>query len=66
VTIWIAGANCHGTRFVAPVDERLAAFVELESAVRACGESPRQAGQSFLESEIVGVLVRITHVPSSS
>jgi hypothetical protein len=28
-------------------DEKLTAFVELESAVRACGELPRQAGEIF-------------------
>jgi hypothetical protein len=28
-------------------DEKLTAFVELESAVRACGELPRQAGAIF-------------------
>jgi hypothetical protein len=37
-------ANCQRTHFVARVDEKLTAFVELESAVRACGELPRQAG----------------------
>jgi hypothetical protein len=36
-----------GKRFVMRADEKLTAFVELESAVRACGELPRQAGEIF-------------------
>jgi hypothetical protein len=39
LTIWIADAHRgDGQRFVARADEKLTAFVELESAVRACGE----------------------------
>jgi hypothetical protein len=38
-TIWIADAHCgDGKRFVVRADERLTAFLELESAVRACGK----------------------------
>jgi hypothetical protein len=38
--IWIADAHRdNGKRFVVRADEKLAAFVELESAIRACGES---------------------------
>jgi hypothetical protein len=38
-TIWIADAHRDdGKRFVVRADEKLTAFVELESAVRACGE----------------------------
>ena len=38
-TIWIADAHRDdGKRFVAEADEKLTAFVELESVVRACGE----------------------------
>src|SRR4029077_19812695 len=33
-----------GKRFVMRADEKLTAFMELESAVRACGELNRQAG----------------------
>ena len=36
-----------GKRFVMRADEKLTAFVELESAIRACGEWPRQAGEIF-------------------
>jgi hypothetical protein len=36
-----------GKRFVLGADEKLTAFVELESAVRACGELNRQAGEIF-------------------
>ena len=38
-TIWIAGAHRgDGKRFVVRADEKLTAFLELESATRACGE----------------------------
>jgi hypothetical protein len=38
-TIWIAEAHRgHGKRFVARADEKLTAFLELQSAIRACGE----------------------------
>jgi len=38
-TIWIADAQRgDGKRFVVRADEKLTAFVELESAVRDCGE----------------------------
>jgi len=37
--IWIAGAHRDdGKRFVVHADEKLTAFLELESATRACGE----------------------------
>jgi hypothetical protein len=34
-TIWIADAHGDGKRFVVRADEKLAAFVELESVIRA-------------------------------
>jgi hypothetical protein len=38
-TIWIADAHRDdGKRFVVRTDEKLSAFLELESAIRACGE----------------------------
>ena len=38
-TIWIADAHRDdGKRFVVRADEKLTAFLELESAIRACGE----------------------------
>ena len=36
-----------GKRFVVHADEKLTAFVELEAAIRARGELPRQAGRGF-------------------
>jgi len=37
--MWIADAHRgDGRRFVVQADEKLTAFVELEAAVRACGE----------------------------
>jgi hypothetical protein len=38
-TIWIADAHRdNGKRFVVRADEKLTAFVELESAIHACGK----------------------------
>jgi hypothetical protein len=38
-TIWIADAHRdNGKRFVVRADEKLTAFLELESAICACGE----------------------------
>jgi hypothetical protein len=38
-TIWIADAHRDdGKRFVVRADEKLTGFLELESAIRACGE----------------------------
>jgi hypothetical protein len=34
-TIWIVDAHRDGKRFVVPADEKLTAFLELESAIRA-------------------------------
>ncbi|HEY4639231.1 MAG TPA: hypothetical protein VIG87_04865, partial [Candidatus Udaeobacter sp.] len=45
-TIWIADAHRdNGKRFVARVDEKRTAFLKLESAIRACGQLSRQAGE---------------------
>jgi hypothetical protein len=38
-TIWIVDAHREGKRFVVRADEKLTAFLELESAVRAFGFS---------------------------
>ena len=38
-TIWIADAHRDdGKRFIVRADEKLSAFVELEAAIRVCGE----------------------------
>jgi hypothetical protein len=38
-TIWFVDAHRDdGKRFVVRADEKLAAFLELEAAIRACGE----------------------------
>jgi hypothetical protein len=37
-TIFVADAHRDGKRFVARADEKLTAFMELESAIRVCGE----------------------------
>jgi hypothetical protein len=47
-TIWIADAHRDdGQRFVTRADERLPAFVELESAILLGGGLSLQAGQIF-------------------
>jgi hypothetical protein len=47
-TLWIADAHRDdGKRFVVRADEKVTAFAELESAIRVCGELPRQAGKIF-------------------
>jgi hypothetical protein len=38
-TIWIVDAHGYGKRFVVRADEKLTAFLELEAAIRACGEA---------------------------
>jgi hypothetical protein len=37
-TIWIADAHRDGKRFIVRADEKLTAFMELESAIRAGGD----------------------------
>ena len=50
-TIWIADAHRDdGKRFVVHAEEKLTAFLELESAIQAGGELPRQAGEIFPNS----------------
>ena len=50
-TIFVADAHCSGgRRFVVRADERLSAFVELEWAIRPCGELSCQVGETFQNS----------------
>ena len=37
-TIWIVEPHRDGKRYVVHADEKLTAFLELESAIRACGK----------------------------
>jgi hypothetical protein len=47
-TIFVADAHRDdGKRLVVHADEKLTAFLELESATCACGELSRQAGEIF-------------------
>jgi hypothetical protein len=47
-TIWIADAHCGDEkRFVVRADEKLTAFVELESAIRPRDELALQVGEFF-------------------
>jgi hypothetical protein len=56
-TIWIADAHRdNGKRFVVRADEKLTAFVELESAIRACDESVWHTGEILAK---LGVAKRI-------
>ena len=52
--IWIADAHRgDGKRFIVRADELLTAFIELESAIRTCGEFTRQAGMNFFRLDAV-------------
>ena len=51
-TIWIVDAHRNGKRYVVHADEKLTAFVEPESAIRACGGSFLTAAQIF--SRLIG------------
>jgi hypothetical protein len=42
-TIWIADAHGYGKRFIVRADEKLTAFLELKSAIRAA-ERPQDCG----------------------
>ena len=56
-TIWIADAHRDdGKRFVVRADEKLTAFVELESAIRGCGVSGLTSWRDFSR---LGVAKRI-------
>jgi len=41
-TIWIADAHRDEKRFIARADEKLTAFLELESAIRVSGQTLRK------------------------
>jgi hypothetical protein len=50
-TIWIADAHrFDGQRFIVRADEKLTAFLELETAICVCGEFTQQAGGIFENS----------------
>ena len=46
-TIWAVDAHRDGKRFVVRADEKLSAFLELESVIRAKGELAGQPNTSF-------------------
>ena len=46
-TMWIVDAHGYGKRFVVHADEKLTAFVELESAIHPCAELACQVGEIF-------------------
>jgi hypothetical protein len=49
-TIWIADAHRDGQRFVVRADEKLTAFLELESAIRSCGELDLTRWRDFCQA----------------
>jgi hypothetical protein len=50
-TIWIADAHRgDGKRFVVRADEKLTAFLELESAIRSCGELDLTRWRDFCQA----------------
>jgi hypothetical protein len=53
-TIWIADAHHgNGKRLVMHADEKLTAFVELKSAIRACGEFVLTSRRDFHKLDVV-------------
>jgi hypothetical protein len=56
-TIWIADAHRDdGRRFVVHADEKLTAFLELESAT--AGQNPAQAGATAVQIVLIAITVR--------
>jgi hypothetical protein len=61
-TIWIVDAHRDdGKRFVVHADEKLTAFVKLESAIRACGDRLRLAERKIDLQEVFRLAVTGTH-----
>ena len=51
LTIWIVDAHCdNGKRLVVRAEEKLTAFLELESAVRTCGKFVLTSWRRFLQT----------------
>ncbi len=64
-TIWIADAHRgDGKRFIVRADEKLTAFIELESAICACGEVAAAVLQRNATAAIVNVarVIRPVHI----
>jgi hypothetical protein len=64
--VWIADAHCgDGERFVVHADEKLTAFVELESAIQS-GRTPEDCGARENKArQIIAALVKVSSITSS-
>ena len=51
LTIWIADAHCDGKRFVVRADEKLTAFLELESAIEVAVNSRKATAINCLTTD---------------
>jgi hypothetical protein len=61
-TIWIADAHRgDGKRFIVRADEKLTAFLELESAICACGE----VAAAVLQRNATAAIVNVARVIAS-
>ncbi len=61
-TIWIADAHRgDGKRFIVRADEKLTAFIELESAICACGE----VAAAVLQRNATAAIVNVARVIAS-
>ena len=62
-TIWIVDAHTggDGKRCVVHADEKLTAFVKLESAIRACGDRLRLTERKIDLQEVFRLAVTGTH-----
>jgi hypothetical protein len=61
-TTWIADAHRDGKRYVVHADEKLTAFLELESAIRACGELVWQVGGGFAKLGVAKPILKFREV----
>ena len=63
-TIWIADAHRDGQRFVARADEKLTAFLELESAIRAAERSENCGGHEIKLAKLFANHVKASLITS--
>ncbi len=64
-TIWIVDAHGYGARFIVRVDEKLIAFLELQSTIRAT-ERPEDCGaRASKPRQIAAMMVKAPSITSS-
>ena len=63
-TIWIADSHRDGKRFIVRADERLTAFVELESAIRFVHNAQRIAVRINKARQVVAASIKTLSITS--